>query len=94
MKKYVQVFVCFLVGVLPSFGRAPYQKKLVNHSTLILSKDVVESTTYEFDTLLSNGVQTAGLIYYSSNFSNDNLCDPNAGGVMRLMQLKNERTHI
>lgn len=81
MKKYVQVFVCFLVGVLPGFGQAPYQNTLVNHGTLTISKDAVVSTTYDFDNTPTGVVQTDGSTYYYSHFNNDNLYYPSTGGT-------------
>ena len=81
MIKYVQVFVCFLVGVLPSFGQAPYQNALVNHGTLTISPDAVVSTSYEFDNTTSGVVKNDGTTYYYSNFNNDNLYYTSAGST-------------
>lgn len=76
MKKYVQLFVCFLVGVLPIFGQSPYQTTLVNHGVLTISKDAVVSTSYDFDNTPNGVVQNDGTTYYYGDFNNDNLYYP------------------
>ena len=73
MKKYVQVFVCFLVGVLPIFGQTPFQKTMVNQGTLTISPEAVVSTSYDFDNTASGIVKNDGTTYYYSDFNNDNL---------------------
>ena len=73
MKKYVQVFVCFLVGVMPIFGQAPFQKAMVNQGTLTITPDAVVSTSYDFDNMASGVVKNDGTTYYYGNFNNDNL---------------------
>jgi len=73
MKKYVQVFVCFLVGVMPIFGQAPFQKAMVNQGTLTITPGAVVSTSYDFDNTASGVVKNDGTTYYYGNFNNDNL---------------------
>ncbi|MGG5506929.1 MULTISPECIES: gliding motility-associated C-terminal domain-containing protein [unclassified Myroides] len=79
MKKKIELFVCFLVGALPSFGQAPYQNTLVNQGTLSISKDAVVSTSYDFDNTSTGVVQSDGATYYYRNFNNDNLYYPSTG---------------
>lgn len=76
MKKYIQVLVCFLVGVMPIFGQAPYQNSFVNQGILTLSKDAVVSTSYDFDNKEGGVVKSDGTTYYYGNFNNDNLYYP------------------
>ncbi|EHQ43562.1 gliding motility-associated C-terminal domain-containing protein [Myroides odoratus] len=73
MKKYVQVFVCFLVGVMPIFGQAPFQKAMVNQGTLTITPAAVVSTSYDFDNTASGVIKNDGTTYYYGNFNNDNL---------------------
>lgn len=73
MKKYVQVFVCFLVGVLPILGQAPFQNTMINQGVLTISSEAVVSTSYDFDNTATGQVNSDGTIYYYSHFNNDNL---------------------
>lgn len=73
MKKYVQVFVCFLVGVLPFFGQTPFQKTMVNQGTLTISPEAIVSTSYDFNNTASGIVKNDGTTYYYSDFNNDNV---------------------
>ncbi|WP_413512171.1 gliding motility-associated C-terminal domain-containing protein [Myroides odoratus] len=78
MKKYVQVLVFFLVGVMPILGQAPYQNSFVNQGSLTISKDALVSTSYDFDNQVEGVVQSDGTTYYYGNFNNDNLYYPSA----------------
>lgn len=73
MKKYVQVFVCFLVGVLPMFGQAPFQNTLVNQGLLIITPEALVSTSYDFNNTNTGIVKNDGTTYYYCDFNNDNL---------------------
>ncbi len=81
MKRYLQLFVCFLVGALPVIGQSPYQNTMVNQGTLTISKEAVVSTSYDFDNKESGVVQSDGATYYYRNFNNDNLYYPSTGST-------------
>ncbi|WP_410880813.1 gliding motility-associated C-terminal domain-containing protein [Myroides sp. DW712] len=73
MKKYVQVFVCFLVGVLPILGQAPFQNTMVNQGLLIITPEALISTSYDFNNTDTGIVKNDGTTYYYRDFNNDNL---------------------